>query len=527
MSVTIADQPVLVDYNEEIQAWIDKYFHEFRAFEKTEILDSNFSGQPYSKGDYFRLNLPELPKIEIGQLQWPCVGASRFARALFLVDKHALRTILAAAWGTGVDDGTIPNDWNQQYNVPVPVLFPALEPTTSGGTPPITIAMFCLLPTRISNDVWLLPLVDNRYYANYRRALFETGRPDKKWSELFSAINLQVPQFDITFAGGTPYEATNPDIAVQTSTVPIQNIIDSACFSVGDRPVVLMNSVIDGKIKVVCEPVAAAIVKKTTLLEKPKITGGVSPNANKPSSITVATRFSPDYFCGTDETYSYFSGIPSSVGPGNWYRGAKLFAKSLFNVISIDGSTFGYKDAFEDYVDSIAEKISAWSLDEYDITLPGYVELVPSGFDDLITYDSQKGVTLVRSLPIDYFPPYMIAQYPANDATSSTLVQCQWFFTERETVPAKTLGFVAAGGIDGTTGMRKFSPGIVQLHDASLFLNVGSTFAKALVTVLNPANRSIPGGTLVHLAWVRQQLYGNSPGATVPYEGWVIDWVDC
>jgi hypothetical protein len=520
MSTTIAGFPVLVDRSGEAQAWLNSYLPSSDIFRRQfQSCDTYLSG-PRGSGEFFESNLPDLPPIEIGQIQWPCVGVSRFARGLFLVDRCGLFDILQEAWGIGVPT---------EYPYPIPATWPQARNRTVAVTlaSGVVVHMFVLLPIRVSDDVWILPLVDGRYYGLGQPVKITAINPEKPlatWAQYFTALSAF--NYNVTYAVESGISYGRPDPILRDPQVSLAYAIDAACFSVGCRPVVPFPAVADQTqaafVQVVrCELPATAIAKKTTLLGLDKVTGGVSGAATKPFGIRFATRLVNSFYSGENRSYTYDQTIGSGAG-----EGVILFTKCLWNVHEPDAL---YTE-FQEYSGAIADKIDYWNVDEYYVTFPDLVAIEPSGFDDYIVFDTLRKTTTVRSLPVDFIAPYHVSQAPAGDESDEA--PTLWFHTQNQTVQATLVSPIAIGGV--TSGFRNEVTGTAQIVDFSLTIPSGvpgtpPALSEARVTVVNGEARTLSAGTIVHLAWMDLVLWraGYPYGEAVAYEGWVIDWADC
>ncbi len=324
--ITIADKPVFIDSDGEAQAWFDSYLSVEKIFRRQfSDVDTYLSG-PRGTGEFFDSSFPELPAIKIGQLQWPCTGVSRFAKALFLVDRVALFDILNVAWGITIPPTfpyPIPETWDQTKNQTVAVQL----------NPDFAVHLFVLLPIRVTDDLWILPMVDGRYYGLGQPVPIDDIDPEKPsttWEGYFSACAAF--NYSIAYTAEEDISYGNPDPIFRNPNVSLPYAIDAACFSVGCRPVVPFPSVADQTqaafVQVVnCELPVTAEGKKATLLEMDMITGGVSGEATKPSGVYLATRLVQHYYSGENRSYQYFQNIGSGDG-----EGVLLYSKCLWNV---------------------------------------------------------------------------------------------------------------------------------------------------------------------------------------------------
>ena len=541
MTITIAEQPILVDIDGEAQCWLDRFMPEATIFRPPQVdLDQFLSGPDGNcNGSFFRSSLPKLPPVKIGQIQWPCVGVSRYARGLFLVDRVSLFEILHEAWGQAVPEEypyAIPTDWTQTKNRPVSVFIAAgvLAEEEEGPAVDFAIWMYVLLPIRISDDLWILPLVDGRYFRLTDckpNVEINPVKPEKSWKDLFDGVLNDVDyKISVDYADDAESTMGNPDTVFANPQVPTPFIVDAACFSIGRRPVVLypvdaevdFDFPEDSQLGIVAQKASDATTIRTATIANAKITGGVSGKSRRPRSINVTTRLSRQFFSGTNESYSYRKNLSDS--PRN---GIDLFCKAVWNTLDDQTAALrttgnATKVSFEAYVDEIAGKLNAWNLDEYYIAFPDLVRIEPSGFDDYIVYEASGGkkTTTVRSLPIDFVAPFLLAQ--ASSADDDTGNQTKWFRTANQTVVGRISDGMPVGGVTG--GFRDDIKEFVLIHHPSLV--VGGILNRAEVhAVATEKYRELAAGTIVHLAWVDD--YYSGIGAEGYYSNWVIDWADC
>jgi hypothetical protein len=508
MSITIAGEPILVDVNGGAQAWLDSYLPTDKIFGRKFSPNDTYLSGPRGTGEFFASSLPDLPEIKIGQIQWPCVGVSRFARALILVDRATLFEVLNSAWDVSLPATfpyPIPTSWAQTANRTVAIRL----------NPDLAVHMFVLLPIRVSDDLWILPLVDGRYYGLGQPEPIDAinaEKPSTTWASFFSAFSAYNYSIAYTAEAGISYG--NPDPIFRRPQVALPYAIDAACFSVGCRPVVPFPVTADqtqaaSVMSVKCERPSTADGKKITLLAKDKITGGVSGQAMKPYGVSLATRLVNSYYSGENRSYLYFQGIGSGSG-----EGVQLFAKCLWNVHlpSVDPYT-----EFQLYASAIADKLDYWNNDEYYVTLPDLVAIDPSGFDDYIVYDTLRKTTTVRSLPVDFMPPYLLSQSPSGSAYDSAEYPVKWFHTQNQIVSAKVsadiLGQMNIGGV------RQGVYGVAQIIDGAL-VN-GSGYFPNTVNVLNGQRQNFKTGDLIYMKW-----FDDVAGGTAR-EGWVICDAPC
>lgn len=538
MTIKIADQPILVDVDGEAQCWLDRFLPEATIFRPPQVdLDQYLSGQDGCyNGAFFRSSLPELPKIEIGQIQWPCVGASRYARGLFLVDRVSLFNILNVAWGQAIP-GTfpypIPADWSQTKNRPVKVF---LASTAGDGSAyDFSIWMYLLMPIRISDDLWLLPLVDGRYFrltdCKVNQEINEVA-PTKTWQDLFNGFASGAGithRIHVDYADDAESAMGNPDTVFYDPQVPTPFVVDAACFSIGRRPVVPFPTDAevdydfpeDSQLGVVAQKSSDATTIKTATLGNAKVVGGAFGTSRKPRGIRVSTRLSREFFTGTNENYSYRKNLSGSR------NGIDLFSKAVWNTIDDETASIGgaganpTKVAFHSYVDTLAVKLNSWNVEEYYVTIPDLVPVEPGGFDDYIVFEASgsKKTTTIKSLPIDFSPAFFLGQSPSGVAYDSPSNQVKWFRTNNQTCVATVTEEIPYSHVD-EGGFRSGVRGKALIHSPSLV--VGGVLNRAEVYVIaSETTRAIHPGATIHIVWV-DDYYTN--GAQTH---WVVDWAEC
>lgn len=207
MSVTIAGQPVLIDIESSVQDWIDCYLDgvtDDPFFVPDRSFSQSVSGSSHSNNFYFESALPPLPRLELSRIQWPAVGACRFARGLFAVDAFTMATIAFQAWGVVWNPATHaspPTAWAPTKNDPVDVrIVPSDDPLIN-----LTVKLFVLQPIRVTDQCWLVKLVDLRYFKQaHTGPITEVAllTVDKVGSALPEVGKLNV--YTAAYAGGPP-----------------------------------------------------------------------------------------------------------------------------------------------------------------------------------------------------------------------------------------------------------------------------------------------------------------------------------
>jgi hypothetical protein len=141
---------------------------------------------------------PPLPPIKINELQWP-TGASRYGRALYLVDWATLRKVAEDCWGYEVpkvgDKDILPTDVPEKWWKPgeapkCDALELTINSTAAGANRVWRSKMLPLPPYRVPGSsiaLWLLPLVDLRFRCVHAVTPNIRDKPED-WKELLTDL---------------------------------------------------------------------------------------------------------------------------------------------------------------------------------------------------------------------------------------------------------------------------------------------------------------------------------------------------
>ncbi len=253
-SITINGNPVLVDIYSEIQAFLDRYLPvEDWLFTRHELPEAYADPEARAEDSIWcESPYPKLPACKINQLIWP-TGASRYGRALFLVDKPTLLRIAKDAWR--YEPSQPPNDipeeeissypqneylrvafyGDQTKGIQKPIEESPGAYETDNTTHKFEADMYALSPLRIPGtgmDLFVLPMVDRRYFEraklvqvtntrNYRFMIKQVARS----AQLPARMSAVSSVYDI------------PDVMFQETTWPACKFIDVMALSVGQRVV--------------------------------------------------------------------------------------------------------------------------------------------------------------------------------------------------------------------------------------------------------------------------------------------------
>lgn len=388
--VTIAGTPIVMDYNGELQALVERFFQLDDLFRDrlVEVLGQLNSDEE----SVYSSSYPDLPPIQVNQLQWP-MGASRYARALWALDWTGLSAVLSASLGYSLpatQPEDVPASWGSQYSA-VSVRIEAESV--------VECKMLPLQPIRISHgslDLWLLPMVDMRAQTVFGKvATVSTA----SWSSFFASIyGDDGPSVSAEFGV--------PD-AGSTNNLSIGHVFDAGVLSVGMRYVSdmgLSTTAPQGRI-VTAEDERAVLDARS---DWSAIHGGTTGKLKLRGSnnITVKTRLCRDTYCGLKEWHLYKNtGSPIDAVP--------LCVHSLWNVHYQAGVADSVsRAAFEDFADAWLVEHEKWQSEAETLVIPGIRAFKPCGFDDFWLYSFANGdvCTIIKPMPTDWVPKCLIAQ---------------------------------------------------------------------------------------------------------------------
>ncbi|MBX3422200.1 MAG: hypothetical protein KF752_11655 [Pirellulaceae bacterium] len=357
-SITIDGMPIPIDWNHQLKNFLSVRLPPERilfARDHREPIINSLGCD--SQDTYLKPLYPPLPPIEIGEYQCP-TGMSRYGRALLVVDWYVLSKIAIKCWGyslpvtvEGQED--IPERWKETSSTQVEqtVVVQFLAEKT------LSIKMIPLAPHRITGagvDLWLLPLVDRRYFFNQNvvNDFFATGIPEldeeepepppeepppeepppsppSAWTKFFRIVlenigmltdNPATNQFDENFAISAEYGKVDQRLVKTSRPQFISTLLDTAALSVQQRIVYepsmdkfylydasistqIRNRRILGPKKNIADPLSGHLPNATL------IAGGRCGAALRPNSLQIWHK--------VDGDWTAFNFLNTTIGGGN------------------------------------------------------------------------------------------------------------------------------------------------------------------------------------------------------------------
>ena len=411
MGVTYAGQPAVLDFDRTVEKFVAARWPESRWPTAGDRLDTHSTASPLtSEGNRFRLPYPKLPAPRINELIIP-TGASRYARGLFLFSREGMGEIARRVWGYSGDFSSVPNFWginNLKANLEIDY------------NESISWPMFALPPVLVSPtgfNLWLLPLVDSRYFTA-RDSVTQDAESQAgiTWGGLIDKFSNESELFKVASYPPIPSEVGIPDRQSFTSSGLSYGVaIDSISLSIGFRAV---PRVVSNDISCVIQ--SASGLNSTNNLDEKWLGLGV-PATVKPISFYFSRRIAVDHsFTCNDETETpYTSGIAVTNLSPTIHTTAfeKYFRERVSGTIEfvqdypanrfISGLAFYLLKETRDWNGAVEARsfpgVRKWDLNGWD----DYVSYRVAGADGL---DSIS--THVQGLPPNFYPYVNLSQNP-------------------------------------------------------------------------------------------------------------------
>lgn len=322
---------------------------------------------------------PSPPAIRLNSLWWPRTGATRWARGLFLVTDAVLEAIATAQAGQ------------------------AVAVSFEHGSTKTTVQMIPLAARRLTSPepstagvgrLWLLPMVDQRYFWQFRPV--EVGEVTRAtgWYDILARIENAIGPIH-----RDPVEAAflGPDPATWNHRMgPAGVMLDAVAASICRRPAIGTDGTVSLK-----TPDSSQYQVIEELGER-RIAGGESKDRPRwPERVRVAGPWAKDGVIQPDQapyTAEYFTGIPNAPADSVWLVQTTLQAKYQES----QPDTPSNAAAFDNLAAAIGENMAQWAKSHYRATFSGITDWAPTDQDDFIWL--QDGTLWPIDIEIDLLP---------------------------------------------------------------------------------------------------------------------------
>ncbi|MCP4540258.1 MAG: hypothetical protein GY832_24225 [Chloroflexi bacterium] len=420
--ITYAGIPlILEDPDQVFQTWLDRWF---------SLDDLRLWGQPTGSNNRTSsrgagqaavgiptLNWPASPRARLNSLWWP-TGASRWAVGLFLVDSVRLDEIISAVGnGESAELDIRQSDTDQDIH---PQMF---------MLPPRQIT-----PLDTGTQGWLLPLVDERYFWQFRDAGSMEIEDGQTWEQVFDELASQLSTAITYDSISSSYYSPDP-IELTRRYESLSVLLDAVAACVGQRIVYTTGNQLQSQ-----GHASSAGIVKSNLETSPssynRLAGGKMDSGAvgglRPSQVRVvfpryeldAPQESGDVFAVTRAASLY--GVTATQEAGT--------VKTFFDTAGADFTsdpTVPHNLATLQYLaGQVASDYYAGLSDysQFDLSFPGLKIWTQTGFDDAIWFhvggqDEKSGeyscFTRVSSLPPNFGVCELLHQVVSGSEYSS------------------------------------------------------------------------------------------------------------
>lgn len=402
MAITYADIPLLVRADASgLLNWLDEVGLPHWGF-VSQTPKHATSGRRDSKTDWVNArslavpNYPDPPRPRINALYWP-TGAMRWSWFYGIVDTERLDAIISKVSAASSTDP------------------PRLRIGGLGRTEHLGTQMYMLPPRKLTSPggsldgrnqaLWLLPLVDERYFWQSQYHDYGEKTSSSDWDDLFDTLSASVTSVGGEFSvnavvsayGKPPYQ----ELDREYDSVP--PLLDSAAHSVGMRVV----RYLDGSVNLLnwASSESSLDGNRRPSSEKWNLLAGDEFDQKYdapvyPPTLRIAfrrykyNRVVVDYYEKDEAIASHSSRSQQDIGAT--YR-IHSTALANYSTGSIGNQT---------NLDNLASQIASDFYDSlkyrYDYTFAGFYPWLPCGYDDYVMWNYDEGITRVCSSPCDF-----------------------------------------------------------------------------------------------------------------------------
>lgn len=371
--ITYGGIPLLLEDPDHIyQAWLERNLplDDFRLWGQHLGLSDGRQrprGVSWNKVGLGTPNWPDPPRIKLNTLWWP-TGASRWARGLFLADGDSLAAI----------EGNL--DANGEATL-------VMQEEGSAYATGLATSMHLLPPRPLNNPSgglggWLLPLVDARWWWQYRDVELVV-ESDSTWADVFAALMAGLGLDSITVSD-VPSGYAKPDpVELTRRWENAAGLLDACAASVGMR----VTRQLDGTVEVLSATAAADLLERQasgrfegrTGLEF--LAGGFSTRRTLPEKVRVVM---PIYEVDCtvhhlEESASTYTADPTVPGT---FKTVHTTAPAVITATDMGNTTNSHD--LTGLAQRIATDFYAWAVAPYDASAAGILPWKSVGTDDWV-----------------------------------------------------------------------------------------------------------------------------------------------
>lgn len=363
-------------------------------------------------------NYPAVPKIRPNQVYWP-TGAARWAIGYFFADDKSKQKIVTAAHpdsstNTALELRVVQN---QTFTANLFLLTPRKVSCVEGG-----------------NNVWLLPLVDERYFWQFRDIGDFDVTTASTWANMFTQFDSRLGISISADTAAANYLIPDPEeLTRKHDNAGV--LLDAVAHSIGQRIVRWP----DGTIKSMNWSTSAAQLVDNVESKTPwqQIAGGELDFGPVPASVNVVCRRFVFHVAIPDKIKSYSEAASAHLtSPATTSGTVKTIHTTAYADFTTDGSTVDNNAALDNLAEEIASDFYDSTLNAYDRTFVGIKLWDTCGYDDHVLYqfggeypvpnaagEYEKWThTRVQSSPVNFGVEHQLSQ----DSTLTPLASHQF-----------------------------------------------------------------------------------------------------
>jgi hypothetical protein len=344
-----------------------------------------------------RINYPDLPRGRLNSIIWPS-GASRWARAYFVVTGEVKDKIVKAAGGEG-NANTIPLKFGETNPISTSMYLLPPRPLSSQGTDEAD-----------SDQLWVIPLVDVRFVHQF----FNVSDNPLSRGDSWLAFSTVLTQYDFEDADSKYLKPDWNELARPFANQAL--LADAMASSIGQRIRLAFGT--DASCQGNGSDTDLEALKKNFTISAKIIAGNsfTEENSLQPDYVRVVFRKFDNAYPACSGVYSYQNAAPQ--GNPTIGNNTELI---IFSTAYADFSTGGPSPDNDTILSDLAKKISddyyAWSGQLYDYTFAGIVPWTPTGYDNFIEFrfgsvgpGGLQDYTRVVSLPVNVYADIQLSQ---------------------------------------------------------------------------------------------------------------------
>jgi hypothetical protein len=369
--ITLADIPLTLDIDGEVQKWLDSYLPLDEMQDQAGSVSLRTNRPQTQSGNVPGVgltlpNYPEPPKPKLNSLYWP-TGASRWARGYYLAHQSQLTPILQNASTNNTYLTLVLSDEINSLSITAKVYL--LQPRPLSAAWPGA-------PVNV-DGLFLLPVVDERYFWQFRNSGTLAVTNTTQWEDVYSTLQSQL---GVTIAvDSIPGQYQQPDI--QELSRKYENaavLLDAVAHSCGQRIVRQP----DGTVSAV-NTTTSNVAQTLNLSAGWLMMGGASDGLNSPSITpeSVLVTFQKWRECAVDPTGDKYT--VSKNAPGESQTGTvKVIHSTAFADFTLKSMVADNASDCDALATQISTDYYAWLAHQHDFSFVSIQPWKLTGFDD-------------------------------------------------------------------------------------------------------------------------------------------------